>query len=624
MPLRRRYPIGAEPTSDGVAFRVWALDRSRVDVVVPGRGDTPLTREEREDATERGYFSGFVAAMRPGERYRFRLDGGDAFPDPASRCQPEGPHGPSEVVDPNAFRWSDRDAAWRGVPPERRVLYELHVGTFTAAGTFQAAIAELPRLAELGVTLLELMPIADFPGSFGWGYDGVDPWAPSRNYGTPDDLRRFVDAAHTHGLGVVLDVVYNHLGPDGNYLGCYAKAYLSAKHETEWGQAINFDGEDAKPVRELFVENAAYWIDEFHLDGLRFDATQVIFDDCPNGREHVLTAMARRAREAAGERTLFLVAENESQEAYLARSPERGGCGLDALWNDDFHHAAVAALTGQREAYYADTAGTPQELLSAVRWGYLFQGQRYAWQKKRRGHAALDLGGRAFVQYLENHDQVANSRTGARLVELTSPGRLRAMTALLLLAPSPPMLFQGQEYGSTRPFLYFADHGGELGDSVRRGRATFLRQFPSLDREDLVRELDDPTARVTFERSKLDASERERRPTFLALHRDLLALRRRDPAFAAQATDRVAGAVLAPDAFVIRFFDDAGDRLLLVNLGTQTTLANVAEPLLACPRREAWQILWSTDDPKYGGNGVAPIEGDWGWTVPAQAAVVLG
>jgi maltooligosyltrehalose trehalohydrolase len=494
----------------------------------------------------------------------------------------------------------------------------MHVGTFTEAGTFAAASAELPRLAELGITLVELMPIADFSGTFGWGYDGVSLWAPTRLYGTPDDLRRFVDTAHAAGIGVIVDVVYNHLGPDGNYLTQYAQRYFDASKMTDWGPAIDFDGEGCEGVREFFIENAAYWIDEFHLDGLRLDATHAMFDE---SEEHVVSAIARRTREAARGRPLFLVAENEAQEAWLARG------AMDAIWNDDFHHSARVALTGRRGGFFTDTLGSPQELVSALRWGFLFQGQRYAWRKKRRGEHAFDLEATAFVHFLENHDQVSNSATGQRLHQLSSAARLRAMTAVLLLGPQTPMLFQGQEWASSRPFLFFADHEAELAKAVRTGRAQFLRQFPALDHDRVEAVMADPGARATFDRCKLDPAERQQRPEWLRLHADLLALRRSDPAFAAQRSDRIAGAVLGAEAFVVRFFCDAGDRLLVVNLGPELTLAQAPEPLLAPPRSDAgeegWTTLWSSDDMRYGGPGRMALEGDWGWRLPGHAAVVL-
>src|SRR5207302_8022588 len=306
-------------------------------------------------------------------------------------------------------------------------------------GTLAAAQQHLPALAELGVTLVEVMPLADFPGRFGWGYDGVDLFAPTRLYGTPDDLRRFVDAAHAAGLGVILDVVYNHFGPDGNYLREFSDDYFTDRHDNEWGEAINYDGDNAGPVREFMAANAGYWIEEFHFDGLRLDATQQIFD---RSNEHILAVIARRVRQAAGGRRTLLVAENEPQEVKLVRPPERGGYGLDMLWNDDYHHSALVVLSGHNEAYYGDYLGTPQEFVSAAKWGYLYQGQRYRWQKKRRGTPTFDLEPDRFVTFTQNHDQVANSGRGLRCAELTGPGRYRALTALLLLGPGTPMLFQ--------------------------------------------------------------------------------------------------------------------------------------------------------------------------------------
>jgi maltooligosyltrehalose trehalohydrolase len=481
----------------------------------------------------------------------------------------------------------------------------------------------LPELAQLGVTVVEIMPVGEFPGRFGWGYDGVDIFAPSRLYGTPDDMRRFVDAAHCQGLGVILDVVYNHLGPDGNYLRQYGDAYFSERHKTEWGEAINFDGADSGPVREFFVANAAYWIDEFHLDGLRLDATHSIFDD---STDHILAAVARAARTAgrAQGREVIVIAENESQHICLVQSPQQGGYGLDGLWNDDYHHTALVALTGHNEAYYHDFHGTPQELISAVKWGYLYQGQRYAWQKKRRGTPTFGIPPWVFVTFLENHDQVANSGRGLHCQALTSPGRWRALTALTLLAPGTPLLFQGQEFASSRPFLFFADHDPQLGKLVRQGRTEFLAQFPSIAAPEMRSLLPDPGDPATFEGCKLDWSERERHREALALHTDLLKLRRQDTVFGAPRPGGVDGAVLGEAAFVLRYFGKAGDdRLLLVNLGRDLHLHVAPEPLLAPPEGKQWQVLWSSEMPCYGGGALPPLESEEMWKIPGEAAVVL-
>ncbi len=630
--------MGAEVLAEGgVSFRVWAPRRRRVEVVFEPRDEgrseaapAPLALAPEPD----GYFSGVAREARAGDLYRFRLDGGDAFPDPASRFQPAGPDGPSEVIDPAMFGWSDR--GWRGPAPAGQVVYELHAGTFTPEGTWEAAARELPVLSDLGITLLELMPVAEFAGRFGWGYDGVDLFAPTRLYGRPDDLRRFVDRAHALGLAVVLDVVYNHLGPTANHLPQFADGWLSERHETDWGAAIAFDGAESGPVREFFLANARYWIEEFHFDGLRLDATQDIHDDSP---EHVVAAIARRVREAAaaaagGRRRTWIVAESEPQQARLVRPADpalpgrRRGAGLDALWNDDFHHAAVVALTGRAEAYYTDYRGTPQELVSLVKHGFLFQGQRYEWQDGRRGEPALDLPRAALVHFLENHDQVANSARGERLDRRAAPGCHRAMTALLLLAPQTPLLFQGQEHGAAEPFLYFADHQGELAEKVRRGRLAFLAQFASLRDPELRAGLPDPCSPDTFARCKLDPAARRRGGPLWELHRDLLRLRREDPVFGAHARGEIAGldgAVLGPEAFVLRFFGgERGDRLLVVNLGRDLDLAPAAEPLLGPLAGRRWRTLWSSEAPRYGGAGAPEPEGAGGrWWIAGRAAFAL-
>lgn len=610
--MTRRYPIGAEALPEGVHFRVWTPARKQVEVVLEN-GAMPLVREPE------GYFSGLVHGLAPGTLYRFRLDGEGPFPDPASRFQPEGPHGPSSVVDPAAFPWTDH--AWRGLPLERAVVYEMHFGTFTREGTYEAAAREIPELAAAGITVLELMPVAEFPGRFGWGYDGVDLFAPTRLYGRPDDLRRFVDRAHAHGMAVILDVVYNHFGPDGNYLKAFSPAYFTDRYENEWGDAINFDGPDAGPVREFFLANAGYWVEEYHLDGLRLDATDQIYDSSAN---HILRGIASRVREAAHGRDTIVVAENEAQHTRLARPACEGGYGLDGLWNDDFHHAAMVALTGRKEAYYTDYGGTPQEFVSAAKYGYLFQGQRYKWQNKRRGSPAAGLRPAQFVTFIQNHDQIANSGRGTRVHSLTSPGRFRAMTALMLLGPGTPMLFQGQEFAASTPFYFFADHQPELGRKVRTGRAKFLSQFRSLALAEMQVCLADPTNPAAFELCKLDFTERERHATVYILHRDLLRLRREDPVFRLSHAGGIDGAVLGPEAFLLRFFNaQSGDRLLFVNLGRDLHLDIAPEPLLAPPENARWRVLWSSEDPRYGGTGTYPPDSEENWRIPGHAAVVL-
>ena len=620
--VARRYPIGVELVlrpdgSKSVHARVWAPAAESVELVTvddpAGVFASPLSAEAD------GYYSGFVTRAEAGARYRFRLDHNQCYPDPASRFQPDGPHGPSVVVDPCTFHWTDQN--WRGVSIEGQVICEVHIGTFTEPGTYRAAIERLPDLADTGITVLEIMPVADFAGRFGWGYDGVNLFAPSHLYGTPDDLRALVDAAHRLELGVILDVVYNHFGPDGNYLTQFAPGYFSSG-ATDWGDAINFDGENSEPVRQHFITNARYWIEEFHFDGLRLDATQQIYDrSTPN----IITEIASTVREAAGGRKTIIVAENEPQRSSLVRAADRGGSGLDALWNDDFHHCARVAATGRDEAYYSGYRGRAQEFVSAAKYGFLYQGQSYPWQEKRRGIPSLDVPPASFIVFIDNHDQIANRSLGTRLHQETSPGRHRALTALLLLLPNTPMLFQGQDFAASTPFFYFADHNDDLSTLVRKGRIREMSQFPSIATPDGTARLPDPADDANFVRCKLDWSERERHVEALALHKDLLRLRREDPVLREQRLRGVDGAVLSDHAFVLRYFgESAGDRLLVVNLGARLHASPVPEPLLAPPRGGAWTTAFSTESSKYGGWGTPPLETITdGWWIPAECAVLL-
>ena len=563
------------------------------------------------EADGNGYFSGHAPA-RAGSRYGFRLDGGDQLrPDPASRYQPDGPHGLSEIIDAS-FDWTD--ASWKGVPSEGQVLYELHIGTFTAAGTFRAAAAELERLRELGITTIEMMPVAEFAGRFGWGYDGVDLFAPSHLYGRPDDLRHFVCEAHRLGLGVILDVVYNHFGPEGNYLAEFSDAYASRRHRSEWGPAFNFDGPGCAAVREFVETNAAYWIAEYHFDGLRLDATQQIFDESD---AHIVGTLTRAARAAAPGRAVYVTAENEPQDVGLLVSH-----GIDAVWNDDLHHAARVALTGRREAYYSDYLGSPQEFVSAAKHGFLFQGQRYEWQDKSRGTPSIGFEPWRFIVFLENHDQVANSDRGGRLHDMTAPAKLRAFTAYLLLIPATPLLFQGQEFGSRAPFLYFADLSGPLRENVRAGRHDFLAQFPSIAAPEVRARLADPGDPATFERCRLERRGDGRERCVERFHRDLLALRRREHVL--RTPQRFDGAVLSDACFVLRYFGaEADDRLLIVNYGRDLQLTPAPEPLLAPPRERQWEVLWSSEHPEYGGSGTPEPDERHRWSIPGNTALLL-
>ncbi len=613
----KEFLIGAKPRAAGTYFRLWAPNARAVDVVPEGRNlRFPI------EAEGDGYFSGLLPEMSAGDRYKFSLDGGEPFPDPASRYQPAGPHGPSEIVDPVAYTWSSSEADWPGIALDQQVLYELHIGTFTPEGTFLAAIGQFARLRDLGITVVECMPLAEFAGDVGWGYDGVALFAPFHRYGTPDDLRRMIDAAHQHNLGVILDVVYNHLGPEGNYLSKYSKHYFSG-NDTEWGNAINFDGENSLPVRDFFLANVAHWITEYHFDGLRLDATQSIHDSGSHGR-HILAEIGNTVRSSAGTRNTIVVAENEPQKCCLVVPVAQDGYGLDALWNDDFHHSAVVALTGRREAYFSDHLGRPQEFISAAKYGYLYQGQYYAWQNQSRGSCALGLPPTAFITFLENHDQVANFGRSLHLRLLTGAARYRAMTALWLLSPGTPMFFQGQEYGSEAPFHYFAAHTGELARAVSEGRRQFMLQFANQDTAEMKRCFPDPEDPDTFLRSRLDPSEQDRHPEIVRLHADLLTLRRNDPVLSRSGDLRIDGAVLGEACFVLRYLTSSGDdRLVLVNLGAGLDLPHLPEPLVAPPRGCQWQVQWSSEQPIYGGCGSSAPGRFGAWHVTGECTQLL-
>jgi maltooligosyltrehalose trehalohydrolase len=585
-----------------------------VDVVLEESGRSfPLMKDEA------GYFSGLVPIATAGMLYRYRLDNGDAYPDPCSRYQPRGPHGPSLIVDPSTYAWRYPD--WQGVRMQGQVIYELHVGTFTPEGTLDATIGQLDELKDCGVTVIELMPLAEFPGRWNWGYDGVDLFAPAHVYGDPDALKRFVDAAHERGLGVILDVVYNHFGPDGNYLPAFSDLYLTDRHPNEWGQAINFDGQGSGPVREFFIQNACYWITEFKLDGLRLDAVHAIYDDSP---VHVLAELSRQARVAAGARSIVLIAECESQLITTIQSIEHGGWGLDGVWSDDFHHISRVALTGRGQAYYSDYRGTAQELLSVIKRGFVYQGQRYQWQKKPRGTVVKNEPASGFVFYLQNHDQVANHLHGDRIHALASHARYRAIAALLLLAPETPMLFMGQEFGASNPFLFFADHHSDLAAKVYEGRKKFLAEFPEYATPEAQAAVPDPADEATFQRSCLDLSERRRNAPIYRLHKDLLRLRRDDAILTRQDRRSLDGATLSPQALVLRYMGPADDdRLLVVNLGPDLNFMPAPEPLLAPVRDGSWTLQWSSEHPLYGGPGIVNPLSEQGWRIPSATATVF-
>lgn len=524
---RHSMPFGAQVLDEGgVRFRIWAPKAQRVEVSL------------REGSVERlfpmsgegeGWFGTVVDTAGDGSRYLFVIDGRHRVPDPASRYQPEDVHGPSEVVDPERWCWSDGD--WAGRPWEEAVLYELHVGTFTPEGTFAAARRKLDHLTGLGVTAVQLMPVAEFPGARGWGYDGVLPFSPESAYGSPDDLKAFVQAAHAKGLMVLLDVVYNHFGPEGNYLHLYAPAFFTSRHHTPWGDAIDFEGEGGPWVRQFFIHNALYWLEEFHLDGLRLDAVHALFDDsAPGFLEELADEVCGRIGQG---RQIHLVLENDNNAAHYLECHGPGGIKrYAAQWNDDFHHALHVLLTGETRSYYADYASCPlRHLGRSLCEGFAYQGEKSGYRKgKPRGEPSRHLPATAFVGFLQNHDQAGNRPFGERIAALAPESALMAATALLLLAPSPPLLFMGQEWGSRQPFLFFCDFGPDLSASVTEGRRREFAGFPEFADEAARDLMPDPSAPATFRSSRLDweTADTPEGCRWLSLHRELLALRRRE------------------------------------------------------------------------------------------------
>jgi malto-oligosyltrehalose trehalohydrolase len=514
--------FGAQVEGDGrTRFRLWAPSARGVALWLeePGR-PVPMARDAEGWATLE------TPDAPPGTRYRFLVDDGLRVPDPASRFQPEDVHGPSEVIDPGAYEWSDE--AWPGVPAARLVFYELHVGTFTPEGTFAAARGRLDHLVDLGITAVELMPVADFPGRRGWGYDGVLPFAPESSYGRPEDLKALVEACHRRGLAVFLDVVYNHFGPEGNYLHVYARPFFTTRHATPWGAGLNFDGPGSEVVRAFFIENALYWLEEFHLDGLRLDAVHAIADD--SGPD-VLVELARAVHAGPGRtRRVHLVLENDDNAArYLERDPgERPRLYL-AQWNDDLHHALHVAVTGEESGHYVDYRAPAAALGRCLAEGFAFQGEHSASRGRARGTPSAGLPPTAFIGFLQNHDQVGNRALGERITAFAPPEAVRAATAVLLLAPAIPLLFMGQEWGATEPFLFFSDLGPELATAIREGRRREFARFPEFADPRLRERIPDPHAPATRDRSVLDWRALDEPPhrEWLDFHRSLLDLRRR-------------------------------------------------------------------------------------------------
>lgn len=521
MKRSHHMPFGAQcEAGRGVRFRLWAPGAQHVELLLGAENTRALSLGRRND----GWFELLTNEAGPGTFYQYQIDGGIKVPDPASRRQPDDVHGPSQVVDPQSFHWHDEQ--WTGRPWHEASIYELHVGTFSPAGTFAGVQERLDYLADLGVTAIELMPVSDFPGRRNWGYDEVLPFAPDGSYGSPDDLKRLVQAAHQKGLMVFLDVVYNHFGPDGNYLRAYAPDFFTTRHCTPWGDGINFDGVQSRPVRDYFIQNALYWLEEYHFDGLRFDAVHAIQDD---SEPNILEELAQAVRSTFGrQRHIHLILENyRNASSYLTRDPRGHASCFDAQWNDDIHHSLHVLITGETDGYYADYAQHPlQQLGRCLAEGFAFQGDYSAYHRERRGECSCNLPPTAFVSFLQNHDQIGNRAFGGRILQLATPDAVRAAMAILLLAPSPPLLFMGEEFAARTPFLFFCDFHGDLGRAVTEGRRNEFASFAAFGASDMREKIPDPNAEQTFARSKLDWSDAANagRP-WLEFYRNLLRLR---------------------------------------------------------------------------------------------------
>lgn len=596
-----RMTCGATCAPDGVRYAVWAptLDSMRV-VIDDANGERTLTLS----SDDRGIWSVLDQESAAGSRYAF-LPGTEAeTPDFYSRSQPDGVHARSQVVDPKAFVWSDVE--WLGLSANQAVIYEVHVGTCTPQGTWQALTDELPYLRDLGVTVLEIMPVSECPGNRNWGYDGVYHFAPASYYGTSDDMRRFVDTAHALGLAVILDVVYNHFGPEGNYSGRFSPWYLSRKHKTDWGTALNWDGKNSAMVRQWAIDNACYWVDEFHIDGFRLDATHAMVDASP---KHIVQELGERARDVAGERQLLIYAEDGRHDISRARKIERGGDGMDGTWADDFHHEMRVHLTNERQMWLKHYAGSMQSISETIANGF-------GPTTVARGCVAVDDHdfASAFVFCLQNHDQVGNWPLGERLHHIINHDRYKVASALLLFSPETPLLFMGQEFAASTPFCYFTDMPADLGRKVSAGRRREFAEFGAFADPALRESIPDPQEQSTFDRSKLNPQDREINAHILALYRDLLHLRRTEPAMQSNDRRHSTTSALAAEVISVHRQVKGQELILMANFGPQTTV-----PLAG----ENWSVMLNSDDQRYGGYG-AKVALDGGMiTIPARSAVIV-
>jgi len=606
MKRRHKMPFGAECRDDGsVRFRLWAPAADHVELALKAANRSTYLPLRKHD---KGWFELVTDAAKPGTLYRYRIDEAQEVPDPASRFQPHDVHGPSEVVNPEAFDWHDGE--WKGRPWEEAAIYELHVGAFTSSGKFSSARMRLDYLADLGITAVELMPVADFPGRRNWGYDGVLPFAPDSTYGHPDDLKRFIQSAHDHGIMVLLDVVYNHFGPEGNYLNAYAPQFFTDRHRTPWGKAINFDGPESRAVRDFFIHNALYWITEYHFDGLRLDAVHAIMDD---STPHILTELAAAVRGSVeADRYVHLILENELNQAhYLKRTEQCKVQSYDAQWNDDIHHALHVVVTGEKDGYYSDYSDRPVERLGrCLTEGFDYQGGISLYRNGHtRGEPSTGLPPTAFVSFLQNHDQVGNRAFGERITTIANCQAVRAAVAIVLLAPSPPLLFMGEEFGVESPFLFFCDFEPSLAPAVAAGRRNEFARFARFNDPGAREGIPDPNAATTFKASKLDWHDltRLRHQEWLSLYRKLLKLRSEHIVPLLQAGCPRANYKVHGDSGLTSHweFPDRSQITLLANLGASAVSGatlpigemiyaseEVTDSALRQGRLPAWSVAW--------------------------------
>ncbi len=580
-------------------YRVWAREGHQVEAIVWSGDEAPRAVPLALDAG--GYFHGLDHEGAPGDLYKFRLGGKGEFPDPASRYQPEGVHGRSQVIDPRQFQW--HDAKW--VPPPLRdlTIYELHVGAFTPEGTFLAAIDKLPHLRSLGVTAIEIMPVADFAGERNWGYDGVCIYAPAHSYGHPDDLRALVDASHQAGLAVILDVVYNHLGPDGNYMGAYAPGYIDEERKTPWGGSLRFDDPSFRPLRALFVANPLYWRDEFHIDGFRLDATHAILDESPR---HILEELTG----AIHEHGAFAIAEDSRNDSRVIIPPQENGLGFDGVWADDFHHTVRVSNTKEKESYLGDFTGSLQEIVDTLRNGWFYRGQYSKNNGGKRGAESRHIPPRKFVHCISNHDQAGNRAMGDRINHSISRDAYLAASALLCLTPYTPLFFMGQEWAASTPFIFFTDHDEDLGKLITKGRRNEFKDFAAFHDAASRDRIPDPQDPKSFLDSKLiwDEVRDEKKSMTLELYRKCLALRRGDSAFRPASRESWHVEALEMGAGALRLKGAEADWLLLFDLEGGHEGALDQEWICKPRAGQEWTVVLSSNEKQFGGSGACAFD----------------